>query len=235
MDFLHFIWAEGMPSADELTVLQREIPAWVQEMDRRGIRRFGRELDLSETAAAVRVRDGQTLVTDGPFAETKEFVAGFDLLDCAGLEEAVEVAAACPISWIQTTEVRPFTDRVELSERAQAFGRADDSPGRPYALIAWIPADASPAADETAAWRKEAQARGLHILGAAIGGADSARTVRVRDGETRVSDGSRSGGPQFIGGIEVVNCLERAQAVELAAAHPVAREHAIEVRPFYVE
>src|ERR1700759_986014 len=103
MDFLHFIWAEGMPSPDELTVLQREIPAWVQEMDRRGIRRLGRELDLPATAATVRVRDGRALVTDGPFAETKEFVAGFDLLDCADLAQAVEVAAACPISWIQTT------------------------------------------------------------------------------------------------------------------------------------
>src|SRR2546429_6614783 len=52
-------------------------------MDGRGVRLLGRELDLPETAATVRVRGGETLVTDGPFAETKEFIAGFDILECA--------------------------------------------------------------------------------------------------------------------------------------------------------
>jgi hypothetical protein len=235
MDFLNFIWAEGMPTPDQLTVLQREIPAWVREMDERGVRRFGRELDLPETGAAVRVRDGRTLVTDGPFAETKEFVAGFDLFDCADTDAAVEAAAACPISWIQTTEVRPFLRGVEVSERALAFGRSEDSPGLPYALISWIDNDAEPPADEIAAWRREARARGLHVLGEAIGGADTARTVRVRDGRRRITPGPRSEGAEFIGGIEVVNCAGRDQAIELAAAHPVARDHAVEVRPFYVE
>ena len=49
-----------------------------------------------ETGASVRVRDGETLVTDGPFAETKEFIAGFNLLECSNRDEAIEVAAKCP-------------------------------------------------------------------------------------------------------------------------------------------
>ena len=68
MKYLLFIWAEGRPAPEDLAVTQREIPGWVEEMDGRGVRLLGRELDLPDTAVTVRVRDGETLVTDGPFA-----------------------------------------------------------------------------------------------------------------------------------------------------------------------
>jgi len=96
--------SDGVAAPDALAFMQREIPKWVDEMNARGVRLFGRELDLPNTAATVRVRDGETLVTDGPFAETKEFMAGFDLLECADLDEAVEVgrnglaARYCPFA-----------------------------------------------------------------------------------------------------------------------------------------
>jgi hypothetical protein len=78
--------------------MQREIPGWTEEMERRGVLLLGRPLHLPQTAATVRVRDGETLVTDGPFAEAKEFIAGFDLVQCSDLDEAIEVAAKgrCP-------------------------------------------------------------------------------------------------------------------------------------------
>jgi ketosteroid isomerase-like protein len=56
----------------------------------------------------VRVRGGEVLRTDGPFAETKEYVPGFDVLECDSLEEAVEAAAAHPVATIGAMEVRPF-------------------------------------------------------------------------------------------------------------------------------
>ena len=56
----------------------------------------------------MRVRDGKTLVTDGPFAETKEAVGGFDILECDSLEEAVEIAAGHPVAGVGTIEVRPL-------------------------------------------------------------------------------------------------------------------------------
>ena len=70
MKYLLLIKADGLPGPEELAVMQRELPGWAEEMDGRGVRLFGRELDLPATAATVRVRDGQTPVTDGPFAET---------------------------------------------------------------------------------------------------------------------------------------------------------------------
>jgi hypothetical protein len=239
--YLSFIWADGLPAPDDLAVMQRELPGWVEEMDGRGVRLLGRELDLPETAATVRVRDGEMLVTDGPFVETKEFVAGFDLSECADLDEAIEVAAKCPVSWFQAIEIRPFMDGLRLGEEASAFGRSEDGGASPYLLSMWMggtpaaPFDDQAVKDEGEAWRQDLKARGLHVLGNALGGRDTATTVRVREGETLLSDGPFIETEDFIVGIDVVSCADRQQAIQLAAAHPIARYYAIEVRPFYSE
>ena len=241
MNYLLFICADGIPAPEEMAVLQRECPRWVEEMQGRGVRLLGRELDLPETAATVRVRDGETLVTDGPFAETKEFVAGFDVIECADLDEAIEVAAKHPSSWFQAIEIRPVTGVLELGEEASAFAREDDSAGRPYLLSIWMGEtppegfDDRAASDNAEAWLQDLQRRGLQVLGSALEGPATATTVRVRGGETVISDGPVIEAAEFIGGLDVVSCTDRQQAIELAAAHPLARHHAIEVRPFWSE
>jgi hypothetical protein len=68
----------------------------------------GDRLAPPRRARSVRLRDGKKLVTDGPFAETKEAVGGFDIIECNSLEEAVEIAAAHPVAEVGTIEVRPF-------------------------------------------------------------------------------------------------------------------------------
>ena len=69
---------------------------------------LGDQLAPPRRGRSVRVRDGKTMVTDGPFAETKEAVGGFDIIEAASLEEAVEIAAGHPVAQIGTIEVRPF-------------------------------------------------------------------------------------------------------------------------------
>jgi hypothetical protein len=81
---------------------------WVDDLQARGIWLMGDQLAPPRRARTVRVRNGKTLVTDGPFAETKEVIGGFDLLECGSLEEAVEIAAAHPIAQMGTIEVRPL-------------------------------------------------------------------------------------------------------------------------------
>ena len=240
MNYLLFIWSEGGPVPDgAMAVMQRDLPAWIEETDRRGVRLFGRELDDPETAATVRVRDGETLVSDGPFAETKEFVAGLNLLDCADLDEAIEVAGNSPVARFHPLEIRPVKGAVRLGEGTAAFGRGDDSAGRPYLLSMWlgetpaVPLDEGAVSREGEAWRQDVEARGLHVLGARLEDADTATTLRVRDGETVLSDRPVIETEGFIAGIDVVSCADRQQAIELAATHPVARYHAIEVRPFW--
>lgn len=67
-------------------------------------------LQPAATAATVRVRNGKTVVTDGPFAEAKEMIAGFYLIDARDLEEAVQLAAKIPPARIGAIEVRPVRD-----------------------------------------------------------------------------------------------------------------------------
>ena len=68
----------------------------------------GEALEPTSTATSVRVRDGHLAVTDGPFAETKEALGGFYLLECADLDEAIEMAAKIPAAKRGTIEVRPI-------------------------------------------------------------------------------------------------------------------------------
>jgi hypothetical protein len=85
-----------------------DVDDWVDTYDRSGVRSGGERLVDPPQAKTVRVRDGKTVITDGPFTETKEFIAGFDILECADLDEAIAIAAAHPMAHTHMIEVRPF-------------------------------------------------------------------------------------------------------------------------------
>ncbi len=72
----------------------------------RGLLRASESLASTDQAVRLQVREGQTRLVDGPFAETKEMVGGFYLLDCATRDEAVAIARACPAAEWATVEVR---------------------------------------------------------------------------------------------------------------------------------
>jgi hypothetical protein len=82
--------------------------AWVKEMSARGVHLDGDRLRPPQEARTLRVRGGEQFVTDGPFAETKEQIAGYDVLECRDIEEAISVAAHHPFARFGTIEVRPF-------------------------------------------------------------------------------------------------------------------------------
>ena len=101
--------AEGTElSPEESARIGPDTEAWVEEMDRRGIRLQGNQLRPVSDATTVCVRGDEMLIADGPFAETKEQIAGYDILECADLDEAIEVAARHPMAWNGMVEVRPF-------------------------------------------------------------------------------------------------------------------------------
>ena len=79
---------------------------WTEEMVRRGVLRGGGGLRPPAEGKAVRVRRRQLLLSDGPFAETKEQVGGFCIIECASLDEAVEAAARHPAATYGAIEVR---------------------------------------------------------------------------------------------------------------------------------
>jgi len=85
-----------------------QIQEWDAEVDKRGIRRGGARLRPSSDASTVRVRNGEVLVSDGPFAETKEQIGGFDIIECPSLDQALEIAAMHPVAASGAVEVRPL-------------------------------------------------------------------------------------------------------------------------------
>jgi hypothetical protein len=81
---------------------------WLNEHEGRGVLRGGERLRPSADATTVRVRDDEVLTSDGPFAETKEMVGGFNIIDCENLDEAIEIAAKHPAAAFGAVEVRPI-------------------------------------------------------------------------------------------------------------------------------
>jgi len=82
------------------------IDRWLEET--KDTRLFGNQLRPQEEAKVVRVRGGKPFVTDGPFAETKELIAGFDVLECGSLDEGVEIASRHPVAAFGAIDVREF-------------------------------------------------------------------------------------------------------------------------------
>jgi hypothetical protein len=84
--------------------------AYTEGLQAAGVLRGGAALADPDSATTVRVRQGKRSITDGPFTETKEFLGGYYLLECATLDEALEHAAACPGAGRGSIEVRPVLD-----------------------------------------------------------------------------------------------------------------------------
>lgn len=108
MQFLMLVCVDTEPVAPSSPGM--EVEEWVEKMDSSGVRLMGDRIQPERAATTVRVRADEVLVTDGPFLETKEVLAGFDVLECRDLAHAIEVAAAHPMARGGVIELRPFWD-----------------------------------------------------------------------------------------------------------------------------
>ena len=95
-------------SPEEASANLNEYLAFGEEMGKRGVLQGGERLRPTTDATTVRVRDGEVLASDGPFAETKEQIGGFYLVDCKDLDEAIGVASKIPGARNGSIEVRPI-------------------------------------------------------------------------------------------------------------------------------
>jgi hypothetical protein len=105
MEYLLFIATD--PEPGEPVEADGEIQAWVAEGERRGIRLRGNALRPIDDATTVRVRDGQVLVIDGPYTESKEWIVGYDILECEDLDQAIDYATRHPMARRGRIEIRP--------------------------------------------------------------------------------------------------------------------------------
>jgi hypothetical protein len=96
------------PADPGFTEALARVNAFADECRRRGALVSGAPLQSESTATTVSVRDGRALITDGPFVETHEHLGGYYILDCRNLDEALELAALCPMAVAGSIEVRPL-------------------------------------------------------------------------------------------------------------------------------
>ena len=98
---------ESMDGEVDWPALSRDYESYFASVAEAGMMRGGKKLQPSTTATTIAVRDDEHLVTDGPFAEAREQLGGFFVLECADLDEALEWARRCPGAHHGTVEVRP--------------------------------------------------------------------------------------------------------------------------------
>jgi len=122
MQYMLTIWVEearmAASSPEEMKAHVEAFQEFVKDITDRGLVVSDAPLQPVATATTVRVRDGEVLTTDGPFAETKEQLVGFFVLECADLDEATELASRIPAAAVGSIEVRP----VNLEMRAMVHG-----------------------------------------------------------------------------------------------------------------
>ena len=240
MKFMAFVGTEGAMAPESVEEMNRDWPAYEEVLAKREGLRLGRELRVrDEGVCTVRMRDGEALISDGPFAETKEYVAGIDIFEASGWDDAIELESLSPVARFLPFEIRPLPERFQLGMGVAAFRDRDDSAGLPYLLIVWADPDTRGDSADTGAdadckdWRERVEAMGAFVLGGSLSQPSEAKTLRLPARDQPITDGPFIRTPAFISGIEVIRSPSLPAAAELAATHPQARIHALEVRPFY--
>ena len=233
MRFLMLVRVDGSVrlSAEEAAAMGPATDGWVEEMVRRGIRLEGNELAGSGDATTVRRRGDEVLVTDGPFAETKEQIAGYDVVECSSLDEAIEAAARHPVAAIGALEVRAIA--------GEPAGWRSAGRGRYLFLHAFEPDELREARSSSevdtslSGWLERVIAGGQNLHGGILSGTGA--VVRRRGDEVLVTDGPFAETKEQVAGYDVMDCADLDEAIELAAAHPSTYAGgSIEIRPFAV-
>ena len=101
---------DGMSDDQKQSLLER-YERFADDAIKRGMMRGGEQLHTTASATTIRVRSNETLVVDGPFAETKEQLGGFFLVECKNVDEAIDLATKIPGAQTGAIEVRPVVER----------------------------------------------------------------------------------------------------------------------------
>ena len=218
-------------TADEQQAARQRYAAFAAAAQERGALLRAGELQSTASATTVRVEDGTTLVTDGPYAETREVLGGFFLVDAQSLDDAVELAKQLPAPHGRGgIEIRPV------------YQEEDDVVN--YLLL--IYSDPSRAAgmtpEEIQASRAEVMPEwialfdylGTHatsVEGFELDDPETAKTLRYEDGRAVVTDGPFAETKELIGGLFIVDCKDLDEAIDMAARVPIAARGSVEIRP----
>ena len=116
-------WAEVTP--EELQEVMQAYEVFSREVTEAGVFVSGEPLEVTSAATTVRVRDGEPVLSDGPFAETREQLGGFYVLECRDLDDAVRWATKIPAVNEGSVEIRPVPDYTAMDEEQSEGERAN--------------------------------------------------------------------------------------------------------------
>lgn len=194
------------------------------------------------TATTVRVRNGQRLVTAGPFAETVEQLGGYYLIDVDNLDEAIAVASRLPPAKKGTIEIRPLFNIEGLPAEKLAPGSIEDRGLTRFMFLCYDDEEAWQAAgqqahlsamQEAVAITRKLDAEGKFISASPLHSSSTATCVRVRNGKRSITDGPYTETREVLGGYYLILASDRAEALEVAAKHPGVFVGAVEVREVF--
>jgi hypothetical protein len=194
-------------------------------------------LQSVNTAATIRIRNDRPLITDGPFAETREHLGGFFVLDLADLDEAIAVASRLPSVRKGAAEIRPMITPDGLPPaRPIPF----DTDKTPYILLSYD-CDArgdGPDVHSEAMGKAVALCRRLHNEGKYLNcsplyPASTATCVKSRNGKREITDGPFAETNEVIGGFYLILAGSREEALLVAEEHARLSNGSVEVRPLF--
>lgn len=232
------------------TPLDAELPdadlaPWIADAIRHGRWLEGHRLEGPSDATTVRVRDGKALIADGPFAEFKEHIAGFEILEATSLDDAATFVAGHPVARIGAIEVRQVWEEFDALVNAgrgepmdaSTFGALE---GTRYLLLMAETPDVLPSRADgeddvpPLEWIDEMERRGVPRSAHRLRPAeepDAAATVRVRRGKPLITHGPYAEVWEQIAGYELVVASDLDDAIDIAAMHPCASLGGVEIRP----
>lgn len=210
--------------------------AWVEKWSERGLRVEGMPLKPVAETRTVRVREDRVMVTDGPFAETTEWIAGYDLVEASDLDEAIEVAASHPMATGGRIEIRPVGP-LDLGPGTGNVPHEGDTPASRFLGILRTDPSApafTPDPVSVAEWVREGLASGRYLGGEHLRPVSDATLVRRRGGELLITDGAYADVPEWVTGILFIDG-EWEEAIDYLSRCPMARSGIAELREFWTD
>jgi hypothetical protein len=203
---------------------------------------LGEALQSVRTAKTLRSRGGQVLVTDGPFAETKEQLGGFGVLEARDMEHAVELMSKHPGARLGGPfEIRPINE--EMGERCRPVPGGSDTAGKGMKFVClgygdernWSelsPAEREAMIEECVKFGEVIRKQGGWVDGVALQSVAAAKTLRSRGGKVLVTDGPYAETKEQLGGVATLKFRDMDHAVEAWSRHPCLRVgDVLEIRP----
>jgi hypothetical protein len=199
-------------------------------------------LEYVQSATSVRVRNGQTQITTGPFAETTEQLGGFYLLDFENLDQAIEVASRLPPAKKGTVEIRPVLELEGLPPARFDLVHQHGDSVKPFLLLCYDdeahwnavgPEALHAAMMEAVGVTRQLADRQQYISASPLHPVATATSVRVHEGRRLVSDGPFAETREVLGGYYLILASDQREAESVAARHSGARVGTVEVRPLF--